>query len=215
MHRLSAQAFDMTAGARAWLPAEDANPVDAGEEVSSQPETYRKAYLEGFEAGFADGDQDARRALQEAQDTARAAEEAAHVEEGRWRAALASLSKQFAQLQEDLQPQMEGLAVTIAFASICRLIGRRHAEHDLVASLCREALDSMHLDATRVRISQADQASLEEGSLALPVVADPVLEPGDCIIETPLGGIEAGIEVQLRALLQTLLATLDREGQRP
>jgi len=215
MHRLSAQAFEMTEGARAWLPAEGANPVDTGEIVPSQPETYRKAYLEGFEAGFADGDQEARRALQETQETARATEEAARTQKERWRAALASFSKQFAEIQEKLEPQLEALAVTIAYASVCRLIGRRHADHGLVASLCREALESMHLDATRVRISQADQAPLEEAGLALPVVVDPGLEPGDCVIETPLGGIEAGVEVQLRALLQALLETLGRKGQRP
>jgi len=214
MHRLSAQAFEMEAGARAWLPVEEANPVDA-EEEASQPETYRKAYLEGFEEGFADGDREARAALQEAQESAHDAEGAAREGEERWRDALASLSAQFAHAQEKLEPQMEAVAVTIAYASICRLIGRMHADHDLVAALCREALESMHLEATRVRISQADQASLEEGGLALPIVIDPALEPGDCVIETPLGGIDTGVEVQLRALLQALLATLGRHGQEP
>ncbi len=214
MRRLSAHAFEVTAGARPWLPAEEASPGDAGEEGPSQPETYRKAYLEGFEAGFADGDQEARRALQEAQGTARATEELARAEAERWRAALASLSKQFAQVQEDLGIQIEALAVTVAYASLCRLIGRMHAEHHLVAALCREALESMHLEATRVRVAQADRASLEEESLALPVVADPGLEPGDCVIETPLGSIEAGIEVQLRALLQAFLEALGRKGPR-
>lgn len=214
MRRLSAQAYEVTAGARAWLPAEGASLIDEGEEVSSQPETYGKAYLEGFEAGFADGDQEARRALQEAQETARAAEELALAEEERWRTALASLSKQFAQVQEDLGAQMEALAVTVAYASVCRLIGRMHAEHHLVVALCQEALESMHLEAARVRVAQADQASLEEGGLALPVVADPGLESGDCVIETPLGSIEAGIEVQLRALLQAFLEALGRKGQR-
>lgn len=212
MHRLSAQAFEMTEGARAWLPAEGTNPAGAGEEVPSQPEAYRKAYLEGFEAGFTDGDRETRRALQEAQEAARATGEAALAEKERWCAALASLSMQFAQVQEKLGPQMEALAVTIAYASICRLIGRMHTEHELVAALCREVLEGMRLDATRVRISQADRAFLEENSLALPIVADPELEPGDCVIETPLGGIEAGIEVQLRALLQALLETLGRKG---
>jgi|SRR5690242_8298997 len=213
MHRLSAQAFEMKAGARAWLPVEEANPVDTGEEEVSQPETYRKAYLEGFEAGFADGDREARVALQEAQESARDAEGAAREEEGRWRDALMSLSAQLVHVQEKFEPQMEALAVTIAYASVCRLIGRMHADHDLVAALCREALESMRLDATRVRISQADQASLEEGGLALPIVVDPALERGDCVIETPMGGIDTGVEVQLRALLQALLETLGRTGQ--
>lgn len=211
MRRLSAKVFEMAAGARAWLPAEGTGQVAGAEEAALQPETYRKAYLEGFEEGFADGDKEARRALQEAQGAAHAAEDAARAEEERWCAALAACSKQFVQAQQEDRAQMEVLAVTIAFASICRFIGRMHAEHDLVATLCRETLEGMRLEPVRLRIAQVDLASFEESGLALPVVADPGLEPGDCVIETPLGSVEAGVEVKLRALMQTFLETLGRK----
>jgi len=213
MRRLSARAFEMTTGAKAWSPAEEASSVGAMEKAPSQPEIYRKAYLEGFEAGFADGDKEARRALQEIQGIARTTVESVRAEKERWCAALASLVTQFAQAEKEHETQMEALAVTIAFAATCRLVGRMHADNDLVAALCREALESMHLQPTLLRIAPADQVSLEKNELALPTVADVGLEPGDCVIETSLGGIEAGVEVQLRALLQTLLETLGRQDR--
>lgn len=215
MRRLSARAFEMTAGARAWSPVDGAGPVGAADEASSQTEAYRQAYLEGFEAGFADGDKEAHRALEEAREITHVAEGTARAEEERWRTGLAVLAEQFALVQKEQLIQIEALAVTIAYASVCRLIGRMHAEHDLVAALCREALTSMHLEPTQLRVALADKASLEGVGLALPITGDPGLEPGDCVIETRLGGIEAGIEVQLRALLQALLETLGRAGQRP
>ena len=212
MRRLSAQAFEATAGAHTWAPVEKTSPADVTNEASSQTETYRQAYLEGFEAGFADGDKEAHRALHEAQEAACVAQKTAQMEEERWRAALASLSNRFKQSEQNLQTEMEALAVTIAYASVCRLVGRMHAEHDLVAALCREAFESMHLEPTRLRVAQADRISIEEGCPGLSIVAEPGLEPGDCVIETPLGDIEAGIEVQLHALLQALLGTMGRNG---
>lgn len=211
MRRLSAQEFKGAAGARAWSPKEGASAAAAVDRASPQLETYRKAYLEGFEAGFEDGDKEARNALQEAQDAARASTEAARTEQERWQSALVGLASQFAQAQKEHQAQMEALAVTIAYASVCRLVGRIHAENGLIAALCGEALESMHVEPTQLRVAGADRTMLEESSLALPIVVDPGLQAGDCVIETPLGGIDAGIELQLRALLQTLLDTLGRK----
>jgi flagellar assembly protein FliH len=211
MRRLSAEAFEGTAGARAWSPKEGSNPAAAADRAPPQLETYRKAYLEGFEAGFEDGDKEARNALQEAQDAAHASTEAARKEQERWQSALAGLASQFVQAQKEHQAQMEALAVTIAYASVCRLVGRIHAENELVVSLCREALESMHLDPTQLRVAHSDRTSLEKSGLALPIVVDPGLQAGDCVIETPLGGVDASIELQLRALLQTLLDTLGRK----
>lgn len=213
MRRLSARTFEMTAGAHVWSPVEDARSVSAAEETPAPPETYRKAYLEGFEAGFADGDKEARRTLQEAQEAAQASVESAVAEKERWCAALTSLVAQFVQAEKEHETQMEALAVTIAFAAICRLVGRMHADNDLVAALCQETLESMHLQPVRLRIARADQASLEKHDLALPTIADAGLEPGDCVIETSSGGVEAGVEIQLRALLQALLKTLGRQDR--
>lgn len=214
MRRLSAHAFETTAGARPWSPATNAGYV--GPDASSpQNEGYRKGYLEGFEAGFADGEKEACQALEATQEAARTAGEAAEAEKERWRTGLATLAEQVAAVQKMEREQSEALAVTIAFAAVCRFVGRMHAEHGLVAALCREVLEDMQVEPVQLRVAQTDQPSFEQAGLALPIKADPALQPGDCVIETALGGIEAGIEVQLRALLQTLLDTLGRKESQP
>lgn len=214
MRRLSAHAFETAAGARPWSPATDAGSV-GHDTQSPQNEGYRQGYLEGFEAGFADGDKEAHQALEAAQEIARAAGEAAKAEKERWRTGLAALAEQVAAVQKTEREQSEALAVTIAFAAVCRFVGHMHAEHGLVAALCREALEGMQVEPVQLRVAQTDQPSFEQAGLALPIKADPALQPGDCVIETALGGLEAGIEVQLRALLQTLLETLGRKESQP
>lgn len=210
MRRLTAHAFEMAAGAKPWSPVSNTHPAMAGTQ-SPQIEGYRQGYLEGFEAGFADGDKEARQVLEVAQENAHAAKEAAEAEKERWRAGLVTFAEQFAAVRKVEREQSEALAVTIAYAAVCRLIGHMHAERSLVASLCREVLESMQLEPTQIRVAQTDQPSLENAGLMLPIKVDPALQPGDCIIETPLGGIEAGVEVQLQALLKTLLETLGRK----
>lgn len=210
MRRLSAHAFETAAGAKPWSPVTDAGSVGLDKQ-SPQNEGYRQGYLEGFETGFADGDKEARQALEATQEIARAVGEAAEAEKERWRTGLATLAEQVAAVQKMEREQSEALAVTIAYAAVCRFVGHMHAEHRLVAALCREALEGMHVESVQLRVAQTDQAALEQVGLALPIKADPALQPGDCVIETALGDIEAGIEVQLRALLQTLLETLGRK----
>lgn len=209
MRRLSAHAFEVAA-AKPWSPVNDACSLASGT-PSPQNEGYRQGYLEGFEAGFADGDKEARQALETSEAMAHATTVAAEAEKEHWRAGLVNLAEQFAAVQKVEREQSEALAVTIAFAAVCRLVGHQHAEHSLVASLCREALASMRVEPVQLRVAEVDQESLEKAGLALPIKSDPGLQPGDCIIETALGGIEAGVEVQLRALLQSLLETLGRK----
>lgn len=214
MRRLTAHAFETAAGAKPWSPVSNTGSVAVGTQ-SPQNEGYRQGYLEGFEAGFADGDKEARQALEMAQENAHAAKEAAEAEKERWQSGLVQLTEQFAAVQKVEREQSEALAVTIAYAAVCRLVGLMYAERSLVAGLCREALENMQVEPVQIRVTQTDHASLEKVGLALPIKADPTLQSGDCIIETPLGGIEAGIEIQLRALLKALLEALGRKEPQP
>lgn len=214
MRRLTAHAFETAADAKPWSPVSKTDFVMEGTQ-SPQNEGYRQGYLEGFDAGFADGDKEARQALEEAQENAHAAKEAAEAEKERWRSGLVTLAEQFEAVQKVEREQSEALAVTIAYAAVCRLVGRMHAERSLVSALCLEVVESMHLEPTQVRVAQTDQTALEKVDLTLSIKVDPALQPGDCIIETPLGGVEAGIEVQLQALLKALLETLGRKEPQP
>lgn len=214
MRRLPTHAFEISATSRAW-PREHRAECEADSTAAeSQVEAYKQAYLEGFEAGFADGDSEARKALEVAQEAARIAMQEAEKERDHWRDQLIELGNRFGEAQAAQQPQMEALAVAIAYSSVCRILGRTHAEQSLVAAICRETLASLRVQATQVRIAPADNVALEAAGLPLEIVIDPALQSGDCILVTGLGEIEASIETQMQALLRALLDTL-RAAQTP
>lgn len=215
MRRLSAKAFEMSAATRTWAPDEATAAKAAVSVASSQDSaTYRQAYLEGFDAGFADGDREARRALEEAQEEARKTADAARAESERWRDQFTALAEQFAEARKKLDSEMEALAVAIAYAAVCRIVGKLHAERSLVPALCRETVASLPVQATQVRVAEIEKGLLNGAGLALDIVADPALNVGDCVIVTELGEIEAGIGTQMQVLLQALLVALrDAESQ--
>lgn len=212
MRRVSAKTCNIAPISHSWMPVDGIGVCGAAAESSAETEKYRQAYLEGFDAGYADGDKEAHLALDDAQAIARAAEETARNEMDRWRGAVLSLTEQCAKVVDEQRAQTDALAVTIAFAAVCKLIGSKAAEQELVGALCREALANMRLEPVRLRVAASDMASLDPVVLALPVTADPALQPGDCIIDTPLGGRDVGAETQMQALLQALLAALGRTG---
>lgn len=214
MRRLSTHAFEMSATSRAW-PHERKTAREADSTAAeSQVEAYKQAYLEGFEAGFADGDSEARKTLEVVQDAARTAMQEAEEERNRWRDQLIELGNRFAEAQAAQHPQMEALAVAVAYASVCRILGRAQAEQSLIAAICRETLASLHVQATQMRIAPTDEAALAATELPLEIIVDPGLQPGDCILVTALGEIEASIETQMQALLRALMVTL-RAAQTP
>jgi len=210
MRRLATHAFEMSANSRAWpRECEAAREADsAASQPQAQIDAYKQAYLEGFEAGFADGDNEARKALNAAQELADTALQEAEGERNRWRDQLIALGRQFSEAQAAQHMQMEAVAVAIAYASVCRILGQAHAEQNLIAAICRETLASLRVQATQVRIAPAERTALEAAGLPLEIVADPTLQPGDCILVTGLGEIEASVETQMQALLRALTTTL-------
>lgn len=212
MRRVSANTCNIAPISHSWRRVDGIDVGVAAAESSAETEAYRQAYLEGFDAGYADGDKEARLALDDAQAIARVAEETARNEMDRWRSAVVSLTEQCAKAVDEHRAQVDTLAVTVAFAAVCKLMGSKAAEQDLVGALCREALANMRMEPVQLRVAASDMASLDPDMLVLPIVADSALQPGDCIIETPLGGRDVGAETQMRALLQALLEALGRTG---
>jgi flagellar biosynthesis/type III secretory pathway protein FliH len=213
MRRLSAQAFETSAATQVWSSLDDFEPRDMPQNASEPAQAaYKQGYLEGFDAGYADGDKEARSALEEEQARACAAVEAARIEKDSWRAQLESLCERFAKAQQDVYVKSEALAVALAYTSVCRVVEQGYAKEDLVAALCRDALEHLSAVPTQLRIAPSDYESLQKVGLAMPIIEDPALHPGDCVIVTPLEEIETGIAFRLQALLQTLLETLGNGG---
>jgi type III secretion protein L len=83
----------------------------------------------------------------------------------------------------------------------------------------RQALQSVRGEQrVRVRVALKDEAFLREGLSGLlrqknggpegflDIIADPELLPGDCILESDLGTVEASLETQLQNLEKALLS---------
>lgn len=206
MRRLSAASFEVGTNSRAWLP--DCASVTQGMESGIQTEHYTQGYLEGFDAGYADGEREARKELESAQEAARLATQEAGLAQRNWNDQLVALACKFDEAHAALEQQMESLAVTIAYAAVCRILGKAHTEQKLMPTVCREALESLHLQATQLRIAPGDKASLESVEWPCDIVADPSLQAGDCILVTGLGEVEVGVETQMRALAGALLKVL-------
>lgn len=218
MRRLPARTLDGHVVDRAWPTLDEATvsqAAAAGTEVQATADIYKQAYLEGFDAGHADGDQAARVTLAEAEETARAMAESARETMHDWREQIAALAGRFAQAETQLHQDMEALAVEIAFAATCRVVGELHTRRELVAALCREAVTELQLTPTQLRVSPSDHCHLVEKNLEMPCVADPALGAGGCLIETALGEIETGIETRLQAVLHALLDSMRRDEVAP
>lgn len=124
-------------------------------------------------------------------------------------AAQGELAKLIENEEEDL--------VEIAYASVCRIIGRVALDKEAVAELVRTA--SRHVlqnQEMTVHLSEHDYRQLR-GSVdsLLPghagaryqIVADNRIKMGGCILETGTGSLDARLEVQLQRLKEAFLAT--------
>ena len=102
----------------------------------------------------------------------------------------------------------EAIAVEVAYAAVLRLLGTMAADRTLMVTLCRAVVrDYGHPPAT-LRVAEEDLPLLEDAQLELPVEADRRLAPGQCVVDTPRGQFESGLDVRLDALRQAFLAGL-------
>lgn len=213
MRRLQAHHLEFAQQPRMLPRRDDVPAIDIAEPVSPSPDeaaAFKQAYLEGFEAGYADGDKEARRHWEEAESAARAATESARAERETWREQVAALTVAFADARARLEAGMEALAIEIAFAATCHLLGQAHVEQRLLPALCRAVLENARPGPLQVRVAESDLCLLSELGEEVDVVADPALRTGDCIVSTPRGDRDGSIETRLCALQTALLDTLRR-----
>lgn len=99
----------------------------------------------------------------------------------------------------------EETAVEAAYTATLHLLGEKAAEHELMRELCRHALKAHGQDSITVRLSEADLESLDLQVSDVRFVADRHLRPGQCVIESPRGEFETGLDVRLDALKRAFL----------
>ena len=103
---------------------------------------------------------------------------------------------------------IEETLVKVVTSAVRKIIGELD-ERERIVRVVRTALVSVRSQQkVLIRVCPADEpamiASAPGGVSFLDVSADPRMKPGDCILESELGVVDAGLETQLRALENAL-----------
>ena len=110
---------------------------------------------------------------------------------------------------------IEETLVKVVTSAVRKIIGELD-ERERIVRVVRTALVSVpSQQKVLIRVCPADEPAVREALAAmiasapggvsfLDVSADPRMKPGDCILESELGVVDAGLETQLRALENAL-----------
>jgi flagellar biosynthesis/type III secretory pathway protein FliH len=108
--------------------------------------------------------------------------------------------------------EAQDLAVETAYAALVRVLGQKSADRQLMRELCEEALKARGIGAATLRLSPADHADVALEDTHLLVVADSSLSPGQCVLESPRGASDTGLDVRLEAIRRAFLDGLGAHG---
>jgi flagellar assembly protein FliH len=99
----------------------------------------------------------------------------------------------------------EALAVEVAYAALVRVLGAKQADGTLLPDLCRAVAEDFGRADSTLLLAESDLALVAGNDFGLPVRADGRLRAGQCVIETPRGQIESGLDVRTEAVRRALL----------
>lgn len=169
--------------------------------LAAKEQAAREGYAQGLAKGTADGQSAFEDRL-------------AQVD-----ALLETLQAQFGQAIAGL----EDMAVGIAHAACCRVLGDLVATPEGVRSVVRQVIAEVRQqDRLVIGLAPADYELLEaSGRLALTagragsveVLANASVDLGGCLVDTSYGRLDGRLEVQLQQLRDTLLATRAQRTQ--
>jgi len=121
-------------------------------------------------------------------------------------------------VREALAQGIEGVEdalVEIAFAAVCKVLGRAAATEEGVRAMVCEAMSEVRSrEGVVLRVSPREHAALQaQLGAELEVRADERVAAGGCLIETTGGTLDARLEVQLRRLADTLARAREAQGE--
>jgi flagellar assembly protein FliH len=182
-----------------------------GKTVAEIEEVERRAYDEAFASG-----REAGLAAAKAETAQALAQLKAQV--ARFDASMNAIAKPLAQVNEDVEQQLLGLAVTIARQLIRRELKTDPAQ---VIAIIRETVGLLPASARDVRVHMhpEDAAVVRErlaattADRAWSIIEDPVLTRGGCKVTTDTALIDARVETRLNEVIAAMLGE-ERHGGR-
>lgn len=142
-------------------------------------------------------------------------------------AEVRAVVRSLALLHDALLQEMQDSAAESVFAAVSKILGRAAVAQSLAVAVTTEAIaqvTSRKHGRSRlvVRVGERDHdiirdALAAEDAPALPSVlellADPLVAPGGCIVESDTGTLDARLQTQLQQLIQILLDHRSAHGQ--
>lgn len=189
------------------------NPAD--ERRLEHQAVLEKARREGLAQGLADAEAELAKRVEA---VALKLREAQRLDAQRLETRVAALDESISGLASALAQHArhaEEVAVEAAFAALVRVLGQKSADRALMRELCEEALKSRGIGAATLRLSPADHPDVDLGDTHLSVVADSSLSPGQCVLESPRGASDTGLDVRLEAIKRAFLDGLAAHGPGP
>jgi flagellar assembly protein FliH len=172
------------------LPAVQAADQKTGSEEANEAARVEAALREAYQRGRAEGEAAGRAAVEAVLER------------------LAQSLEHLSTLSHRLRRQAEKDLVQLALAIARRVVRRElQVDPDAVAGLARAALDRLQgQEVQRVRVHPALEEALRRAlermnaPRSLAVVADAACRPGDVILETAHGNLDASVETQLQEI---------------
>lgn len=180
---------------------------------------HARGMQEGREAGLQQGLKEAQLRIDEAVRAALATAQAKAVREAaaqaqQWTEGLRRLDSLAGEFEHALQLRLDDLeahAVTLAFETVCCLLGDRAQRLPLVRDLVSQGMAKLRGQPLRLRLNGQDLALLDtlaptEGLRdrypQIEWVADAGVVCGGCLIDTVAGTLDARLDSQLKRLLE-------------
>lgn len=200
---LSGARRSLAVAAPAVAPRPAAAPVPAAPPPAQPDEAQLRQWQQaaeqrGYEAGYERGLAEANRRLEQ------------ELEQ------LARLAESMQRAQAERNGTLQAFAAEFALAVTVRLLGAAAPTREGVLALAASALAEVPPGAAlKLRVHARDAQLLQQfvlqrvpagGAGPIEVVADPGVELGGCLIDTPAGTLDARLESQLQALKHGLLA---------
>ncbi|HYD79891.1 MAG TPA: FliH/SctL family protein [Paucimonas sp.] len=160
-------------------------------------QAYKEEQARGYQDGFNQGDEDARRSFLEAQE--------------RLEAITAKLEETLAQGIANI----EDMAVAIVFAAVCKILGDAMVTREGVIAQVRQVMARVReRGALLIRLHPTDLELVQERnvfgvgakSMEITWVADDSLSIGGCVVETAGGEFDARLDMQLEQIRNALAA---------
>ncbi|MCX6537755.1 MAG: FliH/SctL family protein [Acidobacteria bacterium] len=127
---------------------------------------------------------------------------------------MADTLKELEDLRQTIIRQTERQVVQLALSIAQRILRREvQVDQELTCAMARVALDRLgEVASIRIRLNPDDHAAITArhgpawAGRNVTIEADPAINRGGCLIESPFGFIDASVEAQFKVIEQTLAA---------